>query len=375
MGIYDRHYYRDRPSEHPARGALQRWRAKDVLRMWSVNTWLIVLCIAVFIIDGFTPTRSVPMSDPHLFDGVTQLPQTAVRAGRIEDRVLIFTGPNGQTRQELLRVQPLFERPGGTQIGWIEVTEMRLITSWLFFSTTLGFLRFEFWRFIGFQFLHANEYHLLFNMIGLFYFGPLVEEQLGSKRYLAFYLLCGIFGALMYLLLNLTGYVCTQLFGEEVTIPGLLFNDPHTPLVGASAGIFGVLMAGAYLYPNAIALFFFIPMRLRTLAYGLVALALFTIIRGGHNAGGEAGHLGGAIGGFYFIRHPHHLHNFFDILGRVDPTSRHYRLGSSQRGPASPLVNAAEVDRILAKISTQGMHSLTDEERTILRENTRQRGG
>ena len=63
----------------------------------------------------------------------------------------------------------------------------------------------EVWRLITFQFLHGSMTHLFFNLFGLWIFGSLVEQTLGSKKYLAFYLVCGIFGGLMYLLLNLMG--------------------------------------------------------------------------------------------------------------------------------------------------------------------------
>jgi len=196
----------------------------------------------------------------------------------------------------------------------------------------------------------------------------MVERYLGGKRYLAFYLLCGIFGALMYCLLNLSGTVAL-LFGTNVQIPGLLFNDPYTPLMGASAGVFGVLMAGAFLAPNTMVLLFFIlPMRLATLAYAFVIIALINVIFGGHNAGGEAGHLGGAIAGFYFIRHPHHLHGFFDFLGRIDPTSHHYRGKGRRLGRRAASAVPSNIDRILDKISERGLHSLTDKEKRILRE-------
>src|SRR5439155_10811223 len=168
------------------------------------------------------------------------------------------------------------------------------------------------------------------------------------------------------------GITATLVLHEGVHIPGLLFTGPATPLVGASAGIFGVLMAGAYLAPDALVLlFYFIPMRLKTMAYALVAVAFFTVLFGGNNAGGEAGHLGGAIAGFYFIRHPQHLHGFFDFLGRVDPTSHHYRRGRRMPRPAGVGSGDAEIDRILDKIKVEGMHSLTTDEKRLLNEASR----
>ena len=149
----------------------------------------------------------------------------------------------------------------------------------------------------------------------------------------------------------------------------LLFNDPGTPLVGASAGVFGVI-AGAFLQPNArVVVWFFFPMRLKTMAYGLVALAIFTILRDGPNAGGEAGHLSGALAGAC-CSSPHHLHGFFDFLGKGRSHQRTLPLRAakakskvaSNRGQA----NDEEVDRILDKISQKGLHSLTPKEKEIL---------
>ena len=330
--------------------------------MWSVNTWLIAICVGVYVIDGFLPGRWVGMQIEALIE-----PE---QLRKIDHSLLIFdTQVVVNRRNPRLGVRGVYVK-GSTErvlVARQQLQHMKFIESLMHFSTALTFQRplqvFEFWRFIGFQFLHVGLMHLLFNLVPLYFFGPMVERYLGPKRYLAFYLLCGIFGALMYLLLNLGGYIVGSVFQQNIAIPGLLFNSTHTPLVGASAGVFGILMAGAFLAPRVtVLLFFFLPMQLRTLAYALVAIAFFMVLRGGNNAGGEAGHLGGAMAGFYFIRHPHHLHGFFDIVGRIDPTSHHYR-SSSRRVP-----KRSQIDRILEKINARGLHSLTAKEKRILRE-------
>ena len=175
----------------------------------------------------------------------------------------------------------------------------------------------------------------------------------------------------MYAVLNLAGWAVSAGGGDVPAWLGwLLFNDVRTPLIGASAGVFGVIMAGAYLSPNAIVLLFFIlPMRLVTLAYGLVALAIVTLIWSGPNAGGEAAHLGGAIAGFYFIRRPAHLHGFFDFLGWADPTSHHYRRNRpGRRKLPRSAPGRDEVDRILDKVKERGLKSLTAKEKRILQD-------
>ena len=279
----------------------------------------------------------------------------------------------------------LRDEDGNTRKGQTQLLEDVVINGpiWVYgyFSTATALLQldefwglrgFEVWRFISFQFLHANFTHLLFNMIGLYFFGSLVEQYLGGKRYLAFYLLCGMAGAASYLLLNFTGWTVLQLTGKE--FPVLLMNDPGTPLVGASAGVFGVVIASAFLVPNArVLLFFVIPMRLSTLAYGMVGIALFSVIFGRDNAGGEAAHIGGALAGFWLIRHHQVLHGFFDFLGRYDPTSRSgaaYRAGKV-RSAGGGTVADVEIDRILSKIHENGLQSLTSKEKKILREASR----
>jgi membrane associated rhomboid family serine protease len=357
----------------------RRWRepptgGAGALASLSVTAWIIIACVAVFVVDGFLPPRMVPLE-------VSVAP--GVNIDEVRGKQVVMLEPVQRRVEQLPNgefaardVQP---RGGqglimlaGTkkQVGTISYQLMPFLNSWLYFSTAraliveqpfIGWTGLEFWRIVGFQFVHADANHLIFNMLGLFFFGGVIERYLGAKRYLAFYLLCGIFGALMYLALNLGGWALALL--KLPAIPGLLFNDPTTPLVGASAGIFGIMFAAARLAPNTqVLLFFVIPMKLRTLAILLLGWAIWTIVRAGNNAGGEAAHLGGAIAGWYFIGNTHHLHGFFDFLGRVDPTSR---AGAARRARRQEPDNA-EIDRILAKIQVQGIGSLTRSERETL---------
>jgi membrane associated rhomboid family serine protease len=244
MGIYDRDYIRNDPSPTSFGG----------IRMWSVNTWLIAINVAVFLLDrvlggmGFVYTLNLH---------------------------------DGQGNVYPMRFLPL------EGIGH--------------FSALTAVVHLQIWRFITFQFLHANLEHILFNMISLFFFGPIIEHALGSRRYLAFYLICGIGGAFSYLLL----------WGL-----GILGSVPWAPMVGASAGIFGVLIASANIAPDVTVLVYgIIPMRLRVMAWILLAIAAYTVFTGGPNAGGQAAHLGGAVVGFALIRFPQVL-RFADVRPR-----------------------------------------------------------
>jgi hypothetical protein len=192
----------------------------------------------------------------------------------------------------------------------------------------------------------------------------MVEDHLGRKRSAAYYLDCGIFGAIAYVLLNPLESVF------HVNIPGN-FSNPASPLVGASAGVFGVIMASAYIAPNAIIQLLFppIPMKLKWFAYGYVALAAFAVITGGGNAGGDAAHVGGALAGFFFIRNAHLLRDFFDIFADSRKPAKPGAAERPARGSrATP--SRDEVDRILAKVGTEGLHSLSDAERKTLRDAT-----
>ncbi len=301
MGIYDRDYVRSGPSQGTHQPPAHRVAR---FRMVSVNTWLIIINILVFVVQ--------------------------------------LNLPKGTTSQYLLG-DPLF--------------------IYGHFSTFEGFQRLEVWRLVTFQFLHANITHLFFNMLGLWIFGSLVEQYLGRRKYLAFYLVCGIFGGLTYLLLNLLGTA------GGLSFPGVLPNHTYTPLVGASAGVFGVIMACAFISPNSVVQLLFppIPLKMRTMAYGYVGLAAFNLfIARGQNQGGDAAHLGGAFAGYFFIRNPHLLTDFFDLFN----DSR--KQGSKPRGKrAGKRPSESDVDRVLDKVRASGLHSLSDREKAVLREASR----
>jgi membrane associated rhomboid family serine protease len=364
MGIHDRTYYRSDARTPPRHAASPGW---------SITTWIIAVCVAVFVVDGFLKPTAEPVRS-NLLEGVS-----AEQMRKLDRREFQFSIPEATGGGTGRGVAVL---GGNNPVATVDYRFERPLTRMGYFSTAravygsdpiLGISGFEVWRFLTFQFLHANLNHILFNMMTLFFFGGMVEQFLGSKRFLAFYLLCGISGGLMYLLLNGLAIGGQAAFGPGFHLPGLLFNDSDTMLVGASAGVFGVIMAAAYLAPNAtVLLFFVIPMRLATLAYGLLGFALLAVIFGWANAGGEAAHIGGALAGFWLVRNPAHLHGFFDFFGQYDPTSRVARARvAARRGTVQGGSTSAEVNRILDKISASGLHSLTEAEKRILREASR----
>lgn len=172
------------------------------------------------------------------------------------------------------------------------------------------FLQGELWRLITYQFVHANFGHILFNMWALYFFGPAVEQAMTPRRFLLFYLACGIAGALFSsLLAGLNLYtsipdtaanarICNEI-ASFAGYDGLVQCWEMIPLIGASASIYGVIVACAFMYPDVTISLLFPPvtLRLRTFAAIIIAIATGTILFNLTNAGGEAGHLGGIIMG------------------------------------------------------------------------------
>lgn len=226
------------------------------------------------------------------------------------------------------------------------------ITNFGAFSIGSAIFEKNIWEFITFQFMHGSVGHVLFNSLGLFFFGPFVERGLGSLRFLIFYLICGVGGAAFFVLLAYLGI-----------LPAL---SMVTSLVGASAGIYGIIIAVAVLAPHLQVTLLFPPITLtmRQLAFGVIIVAVGVIVFGiGNNEGGEAGHLGGAIVGYILIR-------LAPLLGM--PTKKAPRRPRTFFEPKIrprtivDLRAQSEVDVILDKISREGFQSLTDEERDLL---------
>jgi membrane associated rhomboid family serine protease len=358
MGLADRHYVRGSPRTPGDFGRV------GGVHLISVNTWLIIINIAVFVLaNGIFARTLLQISYGTTYrSGVTD---AEIQRGVVDDSVAyqlpdmpgVFYHPVIDPAARGPFGIPIDPRTGRRAdiIGQERFTRQPIFHALGHFSTGKAFTELQIWRFITFQFLHANLAHLLFNMVGLWFVGEMVERRLGRRRYLAFYLLCGAAGAVMYLILNLLGYAI------GARLPGLLTNDLYTPLVGASAGVFGVLMAAARLYPNEIVLvMMLVPMRLATAVYLFIFLAALNLFFGGTNAGGDAAHLGGAIAGALLIRRPYLLSEVVDFF---TPKSR--RRPRGPRGPAPP--TEAEVDRILDKIAVYGRASLTPEELDVLR--------
>ena len=143
---------------------------------------------------------------------------------------------------------------------------------------------FELWRWISYMFLHANFSHILFNMWSFFIFAPMVESNLGSKKFLKLYLFSGIIGAGFWLIFNL-----------KTQFP--------LHLLGASGALFGVMAAAARLFPDVEISLLFPPidLKIKTLVMCLALLSVLMVANQSSTIAHLA-HLGGLVGGFLFTR-------------------------------------------------------------------------
>lgn len=218
------------------------------------------------------------------------------------------------------------------------------------------------WTPVTYMFVHDGLGHIFFNMLGLFFFGPPLEERWGGPAFLKFYLIAGLGGAV----------------GS--------FAFPQSPVVGASGAIFGVLVAFAMNWPdNPIYIWGIFPIKAKWLVAGYIVLNLISL-SGGPSGVAYLAHLGGALAAFIYLKSPLAPQAWGAVSTPRKPRSWDSlvkRPPKAERGaPAKKKVIPAardrdeartldDVDRILDKISNSGLSSLTEEERRRLDEASR----
>jgi membrane associated rhomboid family serine protease len=224
-------------------------------------------------------------------------------------------------------------------------------TEYLLLPSNLRVLLTHFWTPITYMFMHAGIFHILFNMLWLYWFGQIFEEYLGKKRTVGLYLMGGLAGAFLFIL-------CYN------TLP--LFAGESAPLVGASASVMAIIIGTATLLPNyTISLILIGPVKLKWIALFILLIDFFGIV--GPNAGGEIAHMGGALMGFVYIKQVQKgndwvagIANIFKARPKLKVVSKN----SSGKTDGKP--RQEEIDLILDKISQSGYDSLNKQEKEIL---------
>lgn len=205
------------------------------------------------------------------------------------------------------------------------------------------------WQLGSYGFLHdtRSPWHLLGNLLILYFFGSAIESRLGTRRFLITYFAGQLCGALLHLVLSAAGLELGS-------------------TIGASGAAYALVLALATLAPNDLVYVFFLPLRMRWLGIGLVGFAVFGALvdfREGSGTVAHFVHLGGAAYGFLAVR---------SGLIRRDPIE-----ALERRRAVREVERAAEdevrMDQLLDKIHREGMGSLTKAEREFLKRTSARR--
>lgn len=211
------------------------------------------------------------------------------------------------------------------------------------------------WTLLTYMFVHSGVWHILFNMLALFFFGSPIEERWGSSEFIKYYIICGLGGA-----------AASFVFAF------------HTPVVGASAAIYGVMLAFAMNWPDSpIYIYGILPIKAKWLVVIYVAIDLIGAFQ---SRGGIAhfAHLGGFAAGFLYMKlddpmsvRLHRLRKLMTgpkltVIAGDKPAGAKPEPRPARRHKEDQLLDS--VDRVLDKISASGMSSLTPEERKLLDE-------
>jgi membrane associated rhomboid family serine protease len=152
------------------------------------------------------------------------------------------------------------------------------------------------WQLVSYSFLHGDTWHLLFNMFALWMFGVQIENQWGSQRFGLFYFICVLGAALVHLLFVPEAQLLSTTQGPV---------QAAIPTVGASGGVFGVLLAFGMMYPNQVIQLLFppIPIKAKWFVLGIGLLQLYSAITGTQGGIAYFAHLGGMVVGFFLIQY------------------------------------------------------------------------
>jgi membrane associated rhomboid family serine protease len=224
---------------------------------------------------------------------------------------------------------------------------------YLLLPSYLPKLLIRFWTPITYMFMHAGIFHILFNMLWLYWMGQIFEEYLGNKRTIGLYILGGLAGALFFV----AAYNVFPFFAGAVV---------GSTVVGASASVMAVIVATATLLPDySISLMFIGPVKLKWIAIFYILIDFLSIA--GPNAGGEFSHLGGALFGFIYIKQLQRGHDWIGAINGIFKSGSKLKVASknSERNSNSK-PRQEEIDRILDKISQTGYGSLNKQEKEIL---------
>lgn len=229
---------------------------------------------------------------------------------------------------------------------------MDLAVDWFAFQPKEIFFRP--WGVFTYMFIHGGFMHVALNMLVLFFFGPPLESRWGGREFLKYYLICGLGGVVL-------GF----------------FYLP-TAVIGASAAVYGLMLAFAMNWPNApIYLWGIFPVKAKWLVAFLFIVSLVSMLDGASGSGtAHFAHLGGLATGYVYLKGRWSARAGAQRLSKVVRTRRLAIVPREERSDAVPSARSVEhsdekvlydrVDAVLDKISAEGMSSLTPDELKLL---------
>lgn len=246
------------------------------------------------------------------------------------------------------------------------------VRPWLGATSNLEVLPTRIWTIVTYMFVHDGFFHILFNMLWLYWFGKLIQEFLGSGKVIGLYVTGGLVGALFFVI-------------AYNVMPGFEEIARDATVVGASAGVTAIVIGAAVFMPNYTMYLMFIgPVKIKYIALVSVFLILMGT-RSNSNVGGEFAHLGGAVMGWLYITQIKKgndlgawvisVLNFFKALFKPQPKIRvthrskpkqKAKATSGSKATKSSNASQEEIDAILDKISQNGYESLSKDEKQKL---------
>ncbi len=202
------------------------------------------------------------------------------------------------------------------------------------------------WRYVTFQFLHGGILHVGFNMLGLYMLGTPLEKHFGSRRFMRFYLVCCIVAVVAY-----------------VVMGTLSSMDASRPIIGASGGVFGIVLACAILFPSFRLILLFFPLPIRFAALIIFGYMVVVVMQGfasgrAEEAMSDVAHLGGAAAAAVWVWGGPWVGSRRQAMGEGRWAKKLQRQRKEQE----------EVDAILDQIRESGIGSLSRGQKRTLRQ-------
>ncbi|HES59798.1 MAG: rhomboid family intramembrane serine protease [Calditrichaceae bacterium] len=208
---------------------------------------------------------------------------------------------------------------------------------------------FKVWQLVSYMFLHADFWHIFFNMFILWMFGSELEREWGTKEFLKYYFITGIGAGVFNLLLS------------------------SAPTIGASGAVYGIMLAYALRFPDRMVyIYFLFPVKVKYMMAFLVLVSFFSTFSSSGDGIAHAAHLGGIVVGFVYLKYWVLLYKIKQNIpnisfGKKDNPNMKYTKGGDNKTEYYRRI----IDELLDKINRVGYLNLTDEEKKILEEGSK----